>query len=152
MPPCYLRYVRCKMIDNIDYGKANREFQQYYQTTIDDLKKGHPQFNDTPANVIINIQADVLWGKIPKTKRLGNFSKYSDYQKAVFYKALIQQIYYVLKEGDFSDMSGYDVSNNTLLSAADMEKISVSKAAMRTLMDGGLLYRGTGYNIGVRWI
>jgi hypothetical protein len=140
------------MIDNIDYNKVNNDFNKYYQASIDTLKQGHPQFGNTPSNVIINIQADVLWGKIPKTQRLGNFTKYSEHQKAVFYKALIQQIYYVLKEGDFSDMSGYDVSNNTLLSATDMEKVAVSKAAMRTLMDGGLLYRGTGYNIGVRWI
>lgn len=135
-----------------DINKTIKEFNAYYQTTIDSLKAGHPQFNDTPTNVIINIQADVLWGKIPKTQRLCDFKKYSEYQQDVFYKALIQQIYYVLKEGDFSDLSGYDVSNNTLLSAADMEKISVSKAAMRTLMDGGLLYRGNGFNIGVRWI
>lgn len=137
---------------DFDINKTIKEFNTYYQTTIDTLKQGHPQFGNTPTNVIINIQADVLWGKIPKTQRLCDFSKYSDHQKDVFYKALIQQVYYVLKEGDFSDMSGYDVSNNTLLSATDMEKISVSKAAMRTLMDGGLLYRGTSCDIGVRWI
>ena len=125
-----------------DTGKVNKDFQAYYQKTISDLKDGHPQFTNVADNTIIRIQFDVLWGKIPKTQRLYDFDKMTDYQKSVFYKALIQQIYYVLKEGDFTDMSGYDVSTNTFLSPEAMERIAISRAAKKTLMDGGLLYRG----------
>lgn len=125
-----------------DLDRVNTEFQAYYQKTVNELKVGHPQYNDIPDTAIIRIQFDVLWAKIPKTQRLFDFDKFTEYQKSVFYKALIQQIFYVLKEGDFTDMSGYDVSTNTFLSPEVMEKISVSKAAKKTLLDGGLLYRG----------
>ncbi len=125
-----------------DLNRVKTEFQKYYQSTIESLKAGHPQFSNVPEIAIINIQFDVLWGKIPKTQRIYDFDKLSEHQKSVFYKALIQQIYYVLKEGDFTDASGYDVSANTFLQPEIMEKISISKAAKKTLMGGGLLYRG----------
>lgn len=125
-----------------DVNRVNTEFQKYYQSTIGELKAGHPQFANSSDIAIINIQFDVLWGKIPKTQRIYDFDKLSEYQKSVFYKALIQQIYYVLKEGDFTDVSGYDVSANTFLQPEIMERISISKAAKKTLRDGGLLYRG----------
>lgn len=129
-------------MENVDYNKVNTDFTAYYQTTIGELKKGHPQYSATHDNTIINIQFDVLWRKIPKTIRIHDFSAMSDYRKSVFYKALIQQIYYVLTEGDFSAMSGYDVNTNTFLSPEAMEKISISRAARKTLLDGGLLYSG----------
>lgn len=125
-----------------DYSTINKAFESYYQTTISKLKAGHPQFANLKDNVIINIQFDALWGKIPKTQRIHDFDKLSEYQKSVFHKALVQQIYYVLTEGDFTAMSGYDVSNNTFLSAADMARVAISKAARQTLLDGGLLYTG----------
>lgn len=125
-----------------DISRVNTEFQAYYQKPISELKTGHPQYADVPENVIVRIQFDVLWAKIPKTQRIYDFDKWSERQKSVFYKALIQQIYYVLREGDFSDMSGYDVSTNTFLAPENMDKIAISKAARKTLMDGGLLYRG----------
>lgn len=126
----------------IDYETVNKDFSAYYQTTIDTLKEGHPQYANTPNVVIINVQFDVIWGKIPKTMRIYDFEKMSEYQKSVFYKALIQQIFYVLVEGDFTAMSGYDVSTNNFLSEEAMNKIAISKAARKTLKDGGLLYCG----------
>ena len=135
---------------NIDYNKVNTDFQAYYQKSIKDLKSGHPQYGETHDKTIINIQFDVLWGKIPKTQRVFDFDKMSDYQKDVFYKALIQQIYYVLTEGDFTAMSGFDVSKNTFLSAEDMSRVAISSAAKATLKNGGLLYAGlNGYNNGL---
>lgn len=125
-----------------DVNRVNTEFEQYYQSAIAVLKEGHPQLSDMSVRAIINIQFDVLWSKIPKTQRIYDFDKMSEYQKSVFYKALIQQIYYVLKEGDFTDVSGYDVSSNTFLSPDTMERIALSKAAKKTLTAGGLLYRG----------
>ena len=125
-----------------DVNRVRTEFQAYYQKTISDLKEGHPQYADIDDSVIMRIQFDVLWAKIPKTQRVYDFDKMTEYQKSVFYKALIQQIYYVLKEGDFSDMSGYDVSTNSVLAPENMERIAISKAARKTLLDGGLLYRG----------
>ena len=127
-----------------EVNKASADFQAYYQTTINDLKAGHPQYAETAEQVIIRIQFDVLWAKIPKTRRIYDYDKMSEFQKSVFNKALIQQLYYVLKEGDFSDMSGYDVSTNSFLPPEAMEKLSISKAAQKTLQDGGLLYRGLG--------
>ncbi len=123
-------------------NKVNADFQAYYQTTINDLKAGHPQYADTQDNVIIRIQFDVLWASIPKTQRIYDYDKLSEHQKSVFNKALIQQIYYVLREGDFTDVSGYDVSTNSFLPPEAMEKLSISKAAQKTLQDGGLMYRG----------
>ena len=138
------------MFNNIDYNKVNTEFQRYYQKSIKDLKNGHPQYSETHESTIINIQFDVLWSRMPKTPRVYDFEQMSDYQKDVFYKALIQQIYYVLTEGDFTAMSGYDVSKNTFLSAENMARVAVSSAAKATLKNGGLLYRGmNGYNSGV---
>ena len=125
-----------------DVNRVNTEFERYYQSAIAVLKEGHPQLSDMNTTAIINIQFDVLWAKIPKTQRIYDFDKMSEYQKSVFYKALIQQIYYVLKEGDFTDVSGYDVSTNTFLSPDTMERIALSKAAKKTLTAGGLLYRG----------
>ena len=123
-------------------SRVNTEFQVYYQTTVSRLKEGHPQYANTPDTAIINIQFDVVWGKIPKTQRIYDFDKMSEYQKSVFYKALIQQIYYVLTEGDFTAMSGYNVDTNTMLSPDDLAKIAVSPASRKTLKDGGLAYRG----------
>ena len=125
-------------------SRLNTEFQTYYQTTVSRLKEGHPQYANTPDTAIINIQFDVVWGKIPKTQRIYDFDKMSEYQKSVFYKALIQQIYYVLTEGDFTAMSGYNVDTNTILSPEELAKIAISPAAKKTLQDGGLLYRGLG--------
>lgn len=125
-------------------SRLNTEFQTYYQTTVSRLKEGHPQYANTPDTAIINIQFDVLWGKIPKTQRIYDFDKMSEYQKSVFYKALIQQIYYVLTEGDFTAMSGYNVDTNTILSPEELAKIAISPAVRKTLQDGGLLYRGLG--------
>lgn len=125
-------------------SRLNTEFQTYYQTTVSRLKEGHPQYANTPDTAIINIQFDVVWGKIPKTQRIYDFDKMSEYQKSVFYKALIQQIYYVLTEGDFTAMSGYNVDTNTILSTEELAKIAISPAARKTLQNGGLLYRGLG--------
>lgn len=134
------------MTAQVDYNRVNQEFQAYYQKGIDGFKSGHPQYANTPASVIVNMQFDVLWAKIPKTVRIYDFEKMSEYQKSVFYKALIQQIYYVLTEGDFTAMSGYDVAANTFLSPENMERIAVSNAARKTLKDGGLLYNGVNGN------
>ncbi len=56
-------------------NKVNADFQAYYQTTINDLKAGHPQYADIQDNVIIRIQFDVLWAKIPKTQRIYDYYK-----------------------------------------------------------------------------
>lgn len=125
-----------------DLNRVNKEYQAYYQKTIAEMKEGHPQYADLPENAIIRIQFDVLWSKIPKTQRVYDFDKLNETKKSVFYKALIQQIYYVLREGDFTDMSGYDVSTNTFLSPETMGQIAISKLARKTLKDGGLMYRG----------
>ena len=125
-----------------DKERVISEFSVYYQMTISQLKDGHPQLAGMQDVAIINMQFDVLWNKIPKTERVYDFDKLNERQKSVFYKALIQQIFYVLKEGDFTDVSGYDVSTNTFLSPDQMERISVSRLARKTLMDGGLMYRG----------
>ena len=70
-----------------DINRANTEFQKYYQKSIKDLKMGHPQYEDVSADVIIRIQFDALWAKIPKTPRVYDFDKLNEYQKSVFYKA-----------------------------------------------------------------
>ncbi len=134
------------MMMKIDYNRANKEFQSYYQKTINVFKSGHPQYAEIDDNVIIRIQFDVVWGKIPKSERIYEFEKMTEYQKSVFYKALIQQIYYVLTEGDFTSMSGYDVAANTFLSPEIMERVALSNAARKTLKDGGLLYNGVNGN------
>lgn len=135
-----------------DKERVLSEFSVYYQTTISNLKDGHPQLARMQDVAIINMQFDVLWNKIPKTRRIYDFDKMSEYQKTVFYKALIQQIFYVLKEGDFTDVSGYDVSTNTFLSPEQMDKIAISRVALKTLTDGGLMYRGLGdWNVSSRF-
>ncbi len=132
-----------------DYNAINSAFNEYYQTTIDVLKEEHPQLSMLDVNVIVNMQFDVLWGKIPKTLLCGgSFDKLPKPRQEVFYKALIQQIYYVLTEGDFTAPSGYDVATNTFLSQDAIERAAISPAAKKTLKDGGLLYTGMNGNIG----
>ena len=133
-----------------DYNRIHKEFQSYYQTTISSLKDGHPTLAGLQDNVIINMQFDALWYKIPKTQRVYDFEKLTEYQKSVFYKALIQQLYYVLTEGDFTASTGYNVDTNTFISPEAMERMAISPAARATLKEGGLLYTGlNGYGAGV---
>ncbi|MBQ7912971.1 MAG: hypothetical protein IJ308_04395 [Clostridia bacterium] len=139
----------------IDQNRVKKEFNAYYQTTIDNLKVGHPQIAGMTAGAIINVQHDFLWGRLPKTQNVYEFEKLTDYQKSVYYKALIQQIYYVLTEGDFSGMSGYDVTTNSFLPKGELDKRALAPAAKRTLIDGGLFYPALNGSASVgrrRWI
>ena len=132
-----------------DYDEIIRVFNGYYQTTIDALKEGHPQLARLNDRVIIRMQFDVLWGKIPKMSILGGgFDKLPKPRQEIFYKALAQQIYYVLTEGDFTAMSGYDAATNTFLSQETIARAAISPAAKKTLKDGGLLYAGMNGNFG----
>lgn len=124
----------------IDYVRVTKEFNAYYQTSIEALKEYHPQYSEFSSAAIINIQHDFLWSVIPKTNYIGEFEDFTENQKKVYYKALIQQLFYVLKEGDFSAMTGYNPMTNTFSSKADFEKFALADTAKRTLTDGGLMY------------
>lgn len=124
----------------LDQNRVKKEFNAYYQTAIDDLKAGHPQLAIVKAGAIINVQHDFLWSRLPKTQNVYDFEKLTEHQLSVYYKALVQQIYYVLTEGDFSGMSGYDVTTNTFLPKGELDKRALAPTAKRTLIDGGLFY------------
>lgn len=142
---------------NGDFYKAvERVFREYYQTTIEEMRQGHPQYGDMPRAAVINIQDDFLTSEINKRNVYFNWEKLTDAQCDVYYKALAQQLYYILKEYDFSATSGYNEVTNTFMQKSELTAHAMSPAAKATLEAAGLFYPGLGagahnFRRGWRW-
>lgn len=115
-------------------------FQQFYETTISTLKENHPQLAGTANGALIRMQDDILSVYIKRRNSRINLDTLSEYQSSEYNKALICQIYYVLNEGDFYGLSGYDVTNNTFSSSEELGKRAIARIAKDTLAAAGLLY------------
>lgn len=130
---------------NSDFHKAvERVFREYYQTTIEEMRQGHPQYGDMPRAAVINIQDDFLTSEIKKRNVYFKWETLTDAQCDVYYKALAQQLYYVLKEYDFSATSGYNEVTNSFMSKSDLAAHAMSSAAKATLEAAGFFYSGLG--------
>lgn len=65
----------------------------------------------------------------------------SDYQKEKFKLALLEQAYYVFKNGDISSDSGYDTENGIIANKDDLKDITISRNAIDILIDAGIWCR-----------
>lgn len=120
--------------------EIENEFQSYYETTISEMKEGHPQFGRMTNTAIVNIQDDLVAAEIKRRNAYFNRETLSDYQNAEYHKALVQQIFYVLTEGDFHMMSGFDVTTNSYAQKKDLKERYLAPAAEETLTAAGLFY------------
>lgn len=137
--------VKDKMLN---ISKVNQIFNEKYQTTIEELKKEHSQFSIRTANsvALINNQHDFLRNEIGKYNVYFDFDKMTEFQTGVYYEALVQQLYYILTEFDFTNMTGYDPEHNIFANTDILAKVQLSRIAKGTLTRGGLLYRGLNNN------
>lgn len=120
--------------------EIENKFQEYYETTITQLRENHPQYSGMTNTALINIQNDLIVAEIKRRRGSFNLETLSAYQKAEYYKALTQQIFYVLTEGDFHMMSGFDVVTNNYAPKSDLEKRYLAPATVETLTVAGLFY------------
>lgn len=120
--------------------EIENKFQAYYEKTISELRELHPQYGSMTNAALINIQNDLIVAEIKRRRGSFNSETLSAYQKAEYHKALIQQIYYVLREGDFHAMSGFDVVTNIYAPKKDLEKRYLAPAVVETLTMSGLFY------------
>jgi len=72
------------------------------------------------------------------------FPTFSDYQKEHYKLALIEQVMYVIKNGDLSVDSGYDGNNGLVISRREMKTIIISDNAKQQLILCGLWNRCIG--------
>ncbi len=126
------------------HKKVEAVFREYYQKTIEETQHGHPQYGEMPRAAVINIQDDLLTNEIKGRNVYFTWEKLTDAQCDVYYKALAQQIYYILTEYDFSATSGYDVVTNTFAPNAELRARAISPAARATLSNAGFFYSGLG--------
>ncbi len=129
-----------KMRDNNFIKIIENEFQKYYEKTIGEMRENHPQFGNLTNAAVIRMQDDYLTSEIKCRNVNFKLDKLSAYQRAEYNKALIQQLFYVLTEGDFRMMSGFDVTNNSFTQKSDLEKRYMSPSAKQTLTAAGLFY------------
>lgn len=140
-------------MDKEFFDRIESVYREYYFTTIEEGKDGHPQFGGMQRRALINIQHDFLVGEIRKRNVRFDYATLTDAQRAVYDKALCQQIFYVLTELDFSEFSGYDITSNTFAPKKEIAVRALSPAAKATLTGGGLLYGGLNAGAGLfrRW-
>ena len=78
----------------------------------------------------------------PYFRRLETSNRLSEFQKASFWGAVLEQAEYVLSVGDFSKFSGFDGLNNSLVPLDELRKRGLSPIAQKLLQSAGLLYAG----------
>jgi len=128
------------MRDNKFIKEIESGFQKYYEKTIGEMRENHPQFMGMTNTAVIRMQDDYLLAEIKSRNVNFNLEKLSEPQHSEYNKALIQQIFYVLTEGDFRMMSGYDVTTNGFAQKSELEKRYMSPAAKQTLTAAGFFY------------
>lgn len=65
----------------------------------------------------------------------------TDFQKEKFQLALLEQAYYVFKNGDISSDSGYDQENGIIADREDLKNLSISRNAIDLLIEAGIWSR-----------
>jgi len=69
------------------------------------------------------------------------FPRFTDYQKEHFKYGLLEQAYYVLRNGDISTDSGYDPEKGEVMNAERLNNIVIAPNCKQELMLCGLLSR-----------
>lgn len=143
MPPSLLAIRGNMDMDKETYTKKIEDlFTSYYEKQLSAVLKDNPQYGEYTCCAFINVQHDFLIGYIRLHNKLFRQDELSEKIQTEYDKALVQQMFYVLHEGDFHQMSGYDVVTNTVTDMAQLEKRYIAPAAKLTLKNAGLLYRG----------
>lgn len=121
-------------------------FQQYFEKTLSSMIEGHPQFDGYTNCALVTMQDDVLQTEIKRRNKYFNKLKLSEnkYQQSEYNRALIYQLHYVLTEGDFSNMSGYDMPTNTFTPQKELSNRTLSPMAKNILTNAGLMCRVVG--------
>lgn len=71
-----------------------------------------------------------------------NYEKLSNTKKEMFNDLVLEQIYYVLNNFDFSTLAGYDFGNNSATPQEEIIKRVVSPIVKEQLKSSGFAYRG----------
>lgn len=71
-----------------------------------------------------------------------NYDKLSNAKKEMFNDLVLEQIYYVLNNFDFSTLAGYDFGNNSATPQEELIKRVVSPIVKEQLKSSGFVYRG----------
>lgn len=69
------------------------------------------------------------------------YPEFTDYQKEHYKLALMEQVFYVFKNGDISTDSGYEPDKGVIISAQDTQKKLISQNAIDELILCGLWCR-----------
>ena len=71
-----------------------------------------------------------------------NYDKLSNAKKEMFNDLVLEQIYYVLNNFDFSTLAGFDFGSNSSLPLAELRERYVSPIVKEQLKNSGFAYRG----------
>lgn len=69
------------------------------------------------------------------------YGYFTEYQKKEYKKALLYQAYYILKNGDIGNDSGYDLENGVVASQSTLKELMISKKSIQHLRLCGLACR-----------
>lgn len=121
-------------------------FQQTFEKTLSSMIEQHPQFDGYTTCALVGLQDDILQSEIKRRNKYFSKSRLveSVYQTAEYNRALVYQLHYVLTEGDFSNMSGYDMTTNTFTAQNELAARTLSPRAKMILTCAGLLCRVVG--------
>lgn len=133
---------------NIDREEYAREIEDlflgYFEKTLSSMIEEHPQFDGYTNCALIAMQDDTLQAEIKRRNKYFNKNELYGYQLSEYNKALIYQLHYVLTEGDFSNMSGYDMPTNTFTPQKELANRVLSPRAKTILTNAGLMCRVIG--------
>ena len=130
-----------------EYAKGIEDlFHQYFEKTLSSMIEGHPQFDGYTNCALITMHDEVLQAEIKRRNKYFNKSKLfeNEYLLKEYDKALIYQLHYVLTEGDFSNMSGYDMPTNTFTPQKELASRTLAPMARTILTNAGLMCRAVG--------
>lgn len=68
----------------------------------------------------------------------------TEHQKNQFKKGVMYQIQYILRNGNISNDSGYNTSQNIVINRAELEKIGMAPNALKSFRLGGMANLRTG--------
>lgn len=133
---------------NIDREEYAREIEDlflgYFEKTLSSMIEEHPQFDGYTNCAFIAMQDDTLCSEIKLRNKYFNKRNLQGCQLSEYNKALIYQLHYVLTEGDFSNMSGYDMPTNTFTPQKELANRVLSPRAKTILTNAGLMCRVIG--------
>lgn len=117
-------------------------YLSFFERTLSTDLQGHPQFGKYTNCAFITMQDQALTAEIRRRNPTFDREKLSEYQQNEYNTALIQQMLYVLSEGDYRLMSGFDITTNTVIPKKEMKQRELAPLALSTLKAAGLLYPG----------